>query len=371
MANPQNENVQLLVGDTLLSHWSDLEIKLSTDSFDTVSFAAPFDPSRKELRELFQPFSFKPIKVLLNGDDLFTGTMIGVEPAFDANSGTVQISGYAQPAVLGDCTAPSGLGRKGRRSAIGAVPLTFNKATLRDIATQLCEPFGLKCEFRGPAGAPFEKVAIKLDEKIHSFLVGLAKQRGLVLTNNVDGSLLFWQSIKRGSPVVQFVEGVTPLTGVQATFSPQEYYSEITGYAATKRRKGGSVSTYINPWLGSGIDDGSGPINQHRPISCKFDDTERADAPAATKTKVGRMFANMAAWVTDALPTWRDPQGKLWDPNTSINILAPSAMIYRDTELLIRDVVFKCNKDVLSATLGLVLPGAFSGEIPDNLPWIE
>jgi prophage tail gpP-like protein len=368
----QGENVELLVGGTLLSHWFDLEIKLSVDSFDTISFSAPFDPSRKEMRQLFQPFSYQPIKVKLNGDDLFTGTMIGVDPGVDANSGTIQITGYAQPGVLCDCEAPSGFGRKGkRRGAKGAIPLAFNKATLRDIANELCEPFGLVCEFRGEVGAPFEKVAIKIEEKIHTFLVGLAKQRGLVLTNNVDGSVLFWQSIKRGVPVVQLVQGVAPLTGVQAAFSPQDYYSEITGYAAARRRKGGSVYTYVNPFLGSGIDDGSGAINQHRPNSCKFDDTERADAPAATRAKVGRMFGNIASWVTEPLPTWRDPDGKLWDPNTSMTLLAPGAMIYKESELLIRDVVLRCSKDALTAVLGLVLPGAFSGEIPDTLPWIE
>jgi prophage tail gpP-like protein len=369
--NIQNENVELQIGGKLLSHWFDLEVKLSVDSFDTVGFSAPFDPSRKEMREMFRPFSYQPIVVKLNGDDLFTGTMIGVDPGFDANSGTVQITGYAQPGVLGDCTAPSGLGRKGKRSAKGAVPLAFNKATLRDISNQLCEPFGLACEYRSEVGAPFEKVAIKLDENIHKFLVDLAKQRGLVLTNNVDGSLLYWQSIARGAPVVQLVQGVPPLTGVQAAFSPQDYYSEITGYAAARRRKGGTVYTYVNPWLGAGIDDGSGPINQHRPNSCKFDDTERADAPTATRAKVGRMFANMASWVTEPLPTWRDPQGKLWDPNTSMTLLAPSAMIYKESELLIRDVVLRCSKDSLTAVLGLVLPGAFSGEIPETLPWIE
>lgn len=367
----QNEKVELLIDNVLLSGWYDLEIKLSVDSFDTIGFSAPFDPARKEMREMFRPFAFKPIKVLLNGDELFTGTMIGVDPGFDANSGTVQITGYAQPGVLCDCEAPSGFGRKGKRSAKGPVPLTFNRATLRDIAQYLCEPFGLACEFRGEVGVPFEKVAIGLDEKIFKFLSDLAKQRGLVLTNNVNGSLLFWQSIKRGVPVVQLEQGVPPLTGVQAAFSPQDYYSEITGRAAARRRKAGTIYTYVNPWLGQGIDDGSGPINQHRPHSCKFDDTERADAPAATRAKVGRMFANMAAWVTEPLPTWRDPDGKLWDPNTSMTLLAPGAMIYKETELLIRDVVLRSSKDSLTAVLGLVLPGAFSGEIPDSLPWIE
>ncbi len=365
-----DEKIELLINDKLFSGWDDLQVKLSIDTFDTVSFSAPFDPGRAELRRLFRPFSFDPIKVLLNGDPLFTGTIVGVEPASDGDSSTVSITCYSQPGVLCDCTAPSGFGRKGRRSQKGPVPLAFEKQTLRKIATDLCEPFGIPIEFRDDPGAPFPKVAIGIQEKIHTCLVELAKQRGLVMTNREDGALLFWKSIKRGAPVVQFEEGVSPLTGVEASFSPQDYYSEITGYAAAKHRKPGMVYTVLNKWLGDGVDSG-GPINHHRPMSCKFDDTEKADAPEATRAKIARMFANMASWTTDPLPTWRDPQGKLWDPNTTVTLHAPSAMIYKPTELLIRDVTLKQSKDSLTAQLNLVLPGAFSGEMPDSLPWLD
>jgi len=377
-----NESISIVIGKTEFSYWTDVNIVLSVDSFATVEFTAPFDPDRKELREVLQPFSFQPIQLKLDGELLFTGTMIGVDPTFDANGSTVKVSAYAQPGVLCDCTAPSGFGRKGKwRGKSGAIPLSWTKATLRDIATQLCQPFGLPIEFRPNDidGRPFESIAIRLDEDIHKFLTELAKQRGLVLTNNPDGSLLFWRSITGGTPVVRLVEGTPPLLGVQSTFSPQEYYSEITGYAAARRRKQGSVYTYVNPWLGSGIDDGSGPINQHRPRSCKFDDTERADAPAATRAKVGRMFANMASFTVD-LPTWRAPapenagpnvKGKLWAPNTSLTLRAPSAMVYKETELLIRNVHLKQTPEEISASLDLVLPGAFSGESPSTLPWLD
>lgn len=367
-----DEQVSLLIDRKLFAYWSDLEIKLSIDSFDTVGFSAPFEPDRQEFRETFRPFSFKPIQVLVAGEPIFTGTMVGVDPDFDATGKRVAITAYAQPGVLGDCTAPTGFGHKGR-SASGAVKLEFTKLTLAAIAAQLCEPFGIEIEFRDPPGAPFEKVAIKIEEKIHSFLAELAKQRGLVMTNNSDGGLLFWQSVGRQhqAPVAQLVEGVPPLTGVKATFSPQEYYSEITGFAAAKHRKGGSRYTYRNPFLGAGLDGGTDPINTFRPMSCKFDDTERGDAPDATKAKVGRMFANMAAFATDEMPGWRDRRGKIWDPNRAITLLAPSAMVYRETEMLIREVTLRQSKDKESAQLNLVLPGAFSGEIPERLPWSE
>ncbi len=161
-----------------------------------------------------------------------------------------------------------------------------------------------------------------------------------------------------------------PLTKVKANFSPQDYHSQITGYSPAKKGKPGGVTTALNPWLGKGLDSG-GFINEYRPLSCKFNDTERADAPDSAKAKMGRMFANLVSYTIDDLPTWRDPSGKLWNPNTSLTLLAPGAMIYKQSELLIREVRLRQSNDKLSASLNLVLPGAFSGEIPTDLPWLD
>jgi prophage tail gpP-like protein len=370
MPGIQGENVELLIGGKNFAHWFDFEFKYAVDSFHTVSFKAPFEPKNKAFRDLFLPFSFAPVQFLLNGDSLFTGTMLTPEPDVSADSSSVTVNCYSLPGVLEDCEAPSGFGRKGRRSTVGAIPLEFKGLTLQAIANQLCAPFGITVIFRGDPGAPFAKVAIKIEEKIHKFLVELAKQRGFVMTNDVNGNLIFWKAITQGAPVVQFVAGVPPFVGLKANFSPRDYFSEITGYAPAKHRKAGSHYTVLNPWLGDGVDDGSAPINNHRPTSCKFDDTERQDAPDATLAKMGRMFANLVNYDTGDLPTWRDPDGKLWDVNTSVTALAPSAMIYRETELLIREVTLKQSKDKLCANLNLVLPGAFSGRIPETLPWI-
>lgn len=365
----QVEKVELLIDYKSFSGFDDLEIKLCVDKFDSVSFTAPFEPSNADFRRLFRPFSFQPIHLLLNGERLFTGTQIGIDPSRTVDTGRIALSAYGRPGALCDCNVPCGFGHRGRRSAVGAIPRQFDKLTLLQIATQLCEPFGIAIEFRDDPGAPFERVAIKLDEKIHSFLVDLAKQRGFVITNTVEGALLFWKSVSQGSPVAQFVEGVAPFPGVQANFSPQDYFSEITGYAPAKHKKPGTRYTLLNPHLGAGIDDGSDPIDTHRPCSVKFDDTEKADAPDATRARMGRMFGNMVSYDMGELPTWRDPQGALWDPNTSLTVNCPSAMIYSETELLIREVTLRQSANKLSATMNLVLPGAFSGIIPDRLPW--
>lgn len=365
------EKIELLINGKKFANWFDLEVTLSVDTFDSVGFSAPFEPSRSDFRRTFVPFGFAPVQVLLNGDPLFSGTMIDIDPVRNVDSGMVTVQCYAFPAVLEDCTAPTNAGYKGRRPK-GPLKTEFQKGlTLRQIAQQLCDPFDLDCEFRGDPGAVFERMSIGVEKKIHEFLVPLAKQRGFVITNTEDGKLLFWKTIARGVPVVQFVEGVPPLTTVRPKFSPRDYHSQITGYAPAKRGKpGGGPSTEFNPWLGKLLDAGA-PINEYRPLSCKFDDTERAAAQEATRAKLGRMFGSMCSWDIEDLPTWRDSDGKLWDPNTALTLLCPGAMIYKESELLIRQVKLRQSTDKLSASLNVVLPGAWSGEVPSDLPWLD
>ena len=82
------------------------------------------------------------------------------------------------------------------------------------------------------------------------------------------------------------------------------------------------------------------------------------------------MFANMVTYEV-RVATWRDPGGKLWEPNTSIILEAPDAMIYSEYEFIIKTVDFSRDSKTKAAILTLIIPGSFSGKIPEALPWDE
>lgn len=343
------EAVSILIGGTRYTGWNELELHLSLDTFDTIAFTAPFEPENVGFRDTFRPFSFKPLEVSVNDALVFTGTLVGVDPKTEPASRSVAVSGYATPGVLNDVSMP-----------VSAFPLELAGLNLRQIAERVLEPFGLRVVVDGHVGAAFHRVALKPDESPLSFLAELAKQRGFVITNLEDGRVHFQRSVAPGSPIARLQEGARPLLSVSPTFSPQEYFSEITGLASAKAGRAGSAYTVRNPRL-------TGVI---RPTTFTADDTEKGDIPAATSAKLGRMFGNMVAYVIE-LPTWRDPNGDLWWPNQTLTVTAPGAMIYRETELLIRDVTLKQSAGATTASLGLVLPGAFSGVVPERLPWDE
>ena len=342
----QVEDVAIVIDGGRWPAWESFEITLSLDSFASCSFTAPWESERSAFRATFQPFSFKPLDVLVGGARLFTGTLVGVDPKVEPGSSTLQASGYSLPAVLQDVTLPA-----------SSFPLELNGLTLRQVAQKLVEPWGLAVQMDAPDGAPFRRVAIKPDEGVYSFLVHLAQQRGLVIADTPDGGLRFLQSSGGGRPVARLREGEHPLTGVSSSFSPQSYFSEITAIAKTRVGRGGAKYTVQNPNLGA-----------LRPYTFTLDDTDGPDAPAAARAKLGRMFGNALA-VQVELPTWRTPDGELWSPNMTTMLEAPGAMIFRQTEFLIRTVTLRQDAGAQSATLDMVLPGAFSGEVPEVLPW--
>lgn len=344
-AGDPNE-VAVLVDGVRFRFWSELRLTRSMDSMDTLEFTAPFEPDDPAFRETFRPFSFKPLVVTVGGVPLFTGTLVGVVPSVSGDSTTVAVSGYSRPGVLEDCTQPA------------SAPVEFNAQDLPGIASSICQPFGIAAAFSGPGGAAFERVAVETGEKVMGFLGELARQRGLVISSDPDGRALFQRSVKPGQPVAVLRQGASPVLGVSAFFSPQQYYSHITGLESVVIGTGGSQYTVRNPYLAGVV----------RPLTFKSPDTEGGTIKESVEAKAGRMFGNMAAYGLQ-VSTWRDPAGALWRPNTTLKLEAPGAMIYSSYEFVVRSVRFDSETDSETAELDLVLPGSFSGEIPESMPW--
>lgn len=369
----------LVISGESFKHFTEIEFTKSIDTFSTATFSAPFEADRKEFRRLFKPFSYSSVNALIDDKVRLTGMMMHVNPRIEPASSSVEVSCYSLPAAMQDCCPPG-----------TAYPLEFTGHTILQIAQTLASKFGLVAKIdesvaqdesdhaftkaklkrgprggRGKRGNKFARCALEPGDNAHEFLVKLAQQIGLVVADNEIGNLVFRDSdATLGHPVATFEQGKQPLVNIVPQFNPQEYFSEITAFTPTKIKKKGDRHTEYNPFTRG--------KNLVRPHCFKLDNLlTAADAPAACWAKLGRMLGNCASWQIDGIATWRDPQGALWEPNTTILVTAPNAMIYRQTELLIRDVLLKQDAGGFTASLKVVLPGAFSGAMPSQLPWDE
>lgn len=335
------------MGGKVWRYWEDLEINRSIDAYTSATFTAPFEAERREFREAFRPFTYPPVEITIGGRTVDVGVRFDAVPATSENEQKIAASCYSKPGVLHDSDPP-----------ISLLPFEARGLTLKQVAERVCAPFGIEVEVEGDPGPPFKRVKQKLDGKVQSYLVELAQQRGFVLSNTSTGKLLLRKSALVGRPVARLAEGVSPVLAVTPSFNAHEYFSEITGVVGRKVSRRGSKYTAKNPRL-------------HTALRCQtfaLEAAERADAPKAVLARMGRMFAN-AYSVSVELPTWRDPHGNLWDPNTTVKLTAPNAMVFTEFEFLIRTVSLRRNTQAKTATLGLVLPGVFNSEIPSKFPW--
>jgi len=347
-ASNNNEEVALLIDGKRFKFWDKIRFTDTLDSIDIVEFSAPFDVNLPGFKETFRPFSYQSVVVTVGGDPIFTGTMLTPVPVIENDNKIISVSCYSLPGVLNDCTPPASMLDK----------LEFNDQYLREIITTLIAPFGIVVDIQADQGAIFEIVATDPDKKILIFIIELLKQRNLILTNDEQGKLVIWQSVKTGNPVAILRQGATPVLSVTPSFEPQNYYSHITGIDPVTVGLDGSQFTVKNPRL-------SGVV---RPFIFKVPDTIDSTIKAAVEAKAGRMFGNLVSYVV-RVNTWRDSTGNRWKSNTTIILQAPDAMIYNEYEFIIRSVDFEKDDKTETATLNLVLPGSFSGEIPDTLPW--
>jgi len=187
-------------------------------------------------------------------------------------------------------------------------------------------------EFEDDAGATFETITCDTGTTALSFLAGLAKQRNLVITNDHLGKVIFKKSISKGIPVANLSQGSSPQVSVKSTFDGQGYFSSVTGIEPVSFSFIAATDplTIQNPHL-RGVS---------RPLTFQVTDSEKGGLSASVEARMGRMFGNMASYVV-TVPTWRDSLGRLWTPNTFVNVFAPDAMIYTSYKFLIRSITLR------------------------------
>jgi prophage tail gpP-like protein len=343
------QDVSIVVDGKKFTGFTGYEINLSCDSFDTFSFSAPYDIALKDIKQAIMPFTFKSCEIYYFEKLLFKGYLLTPDPELQAAATEITLQGYPLCGVLNDCTIPP-----------SKYPLEYFNVTIKDIADPIADVYGIKTVFKDGAGDPFTEVAVEPNEKILSFLLKLAQQRKLLFTNDENGRLVFYKAAKE-SAYMQFKEGKTPLVSITPHFNAQGFYSHITGFTKNDSLLEPLSYTYENKYL---INKG---VTRHETII--IDDAEtQTDLENAVKAHAGRMFADCISYSL-MCDTHLNSDGKLFKKGMTVCIEAPGAMITRQTNLKARNIKLIRDQGAKTAELELVLPGSFTEEIPEVLPW--
>jgi len=346
-----SESISISVDGKRFDTWSTAQIARAIDSIDTVQVSRPFDPTDPSQRETFKPLGYQSTVVSVGGETIVTGTTVPVVPELTDSSNMVALGIYSTPGVLSECPPDQ-----------ASYPLEMKGLTLHEIAKRLCDPFGIRVKAVGVApGKPFEKAKIGTGEILPS-LAELAKAKGQLITSSKNGDLVFQAAKTDGSTVARLSWGLPPMMGIRPSIKPREYFSKVTGVKPIRpKSKKTEIFTVHTPHIG----------NVFRPFIYDVKDNLELDIQTNVQSKVSRMIGNVVSYDIE-VATWRDKNGRLWEPNTFVEVYAPGVMIYRKFIFLIRSVVLTQNKDSETASLQVVLPGSFTAsEKIGKYPWDE
>ncbi len=336
--------IKLVIGSDEFKFWSSFSITRSIDTLDVFNFDAPFGEN-SGIKDAIKPLQFKPGQLFIDDELLSTIVLVNPLPTLNAESNSISVDGYSKPGVLNDCNIKQ-----------DRYPIQLKDQTLEQIANTLAVFFGVEVEFTGSSGAKFKKVKLEIDWKPLNFLIKLAKERGFLISNTVDGKLLFWKLNKK-AVTTALKEGQTPLLSVTPNFSPQKYFSEVTGLSSRSVIKDPESVTIDNKNL-----------SVNRPFAYRVKNRLfGADLKNAVKWKMGLMIGNAIKY-SIVVQGLRDERGEIWKPNTFINLTAPSTYVNNETKFVIKNLTLS-KGDAETTTMDLVLPESYSGEIPERLPW--
>ena len=359
------DQTTIILDGTRIEQFSDESILLTIDNVGNgFSFNVPFFPGTREYRDLFRPFKYQDVQLYIGENLVLNGTVEKVAPSLTDTSNSVNVQGRSRTGVLVDCTFEKD------------DTMEFKGAALDEIANTVISKFGLETSFPDGAGAIFEKAGPSSPTStVFNFLQNLSRQRSLLMSQTPDGKLLFRRAKTSGVPVAELIEGRQGIIISTATYDGTKRFSsyDVFGQEAGKNDNFAKLLASISkkPVEVQASQDITDPsIFAIRPKSIQANDTNQGNIEdAATWALTSGIAASVD--IPIGYEGWLRPDGKLWAENELILVQAPSLMIYKPYVMLIKSVNFSSGSDSKSVELGLTIPEAYSGTVPEAFPWDE
>ena len=341
---PRNpDKIRLVLGTRDVVGWTGASIEMAIDQVaDACAFTFPLDLRLSNLRDVFVPFSYQPLKVYIDDEILLTGRAEKLAPKTDAGETSLELQGRALPGSLVDC------------AIVG--PLEFKGLALSTICRQVCRPFGVDVRADNDTD-PIDLARASYGQRAADFLLDLARPRNLFLNSSYDGKLVIsWgRDLVRRPVVASLVEGEHPLLSVAASFDGT-----------------GRFSRYIAATQFAGEADISGEVSDagvaiYRPHVLAVKDAEDDPAVTAAQAMVAAIAGSVQ--VSATVSGWSRPDGERWAERQMVTLRAPGAMLPVEREWLIAGASFRLEAGSQTVDLRLVMPETYAGDTPEVLPW--
>lgn len=319
-----------------ITGWTGAQIVRGLDTAaDAFFFSFPWEPTEENKRR-FRAYRTSLIEIWYGDDRVISGIAEIYNPEWSAGTKDQTIEGRSTSGVLLDISA-------GPPFEIG--PVTFN-----ELARQLSPVF---C--RADPDISGLTVDIEPGQTIYDVLSSIAAAHGLWALPQDDGTLLF-SKVQATQAVADLREGVAPLIRVSPRMNLLERFYE---YLIVQTTDGNTVSA-------KAIDKGVDPTLRARKIIQPQQESNAQEAANFARAKgiIGSysLVAEVVGWTVNGL---------LWDAGMTVSLYAPTAMVYRPYEFVVKQATLQLDAQRGAITqLELSFPQVFAGGQPEfPYPW--
>lgn len=315
-----------ITGEALqLTGWSGLQVVRALDSCaDGFSFSFPWEATKTN-RDRWRAYRTTSCVVRYQGQTVISGIIEKISSFWSAQRRELAVEGRSRSGLLLDLSAEP-------------VELT---ADFNAIAARLSPDVSVI------ARPDIEDVSVQIDagKDIYGVLSGIAAGRGYWGQPQSDGWLLF-SKIRATPPIARLIEGESPLVSIE------------TAHDLTKRfyRYRTIVTVDGKTSSGEAIDRGVDPARDGQIVQT----SSSADAIEAATFQRSRGIIDGYTCVATVIG-WTNGTS-LWAPGQTVEVEAPSAMMYNRSTLIVKHATFQLDESGGAITeLDLTFPQIYSG----------
>jgi prophage tail gpP-like protein len=300
-----------------------------------------------ELKNLLKPYQYLPCEAFLGETKKFTGLVYGTGIKISGKEVIGKIEGWTNTVDAVDSNS--------------VPPYQDIEVDLKKRSeTLLTNNFGdIKVSYEFPDTEKFERTAINADETVHEHLLTLAKQRGVLITTNDDGEWVY-KNVETGPPIASIEEGRPPLLELDIFWDGRDRFKQYRALGKTPKRNKARRK-------GIATDDN---ISRFRLKTINANESTDGNIERAAKWERTRNVAESIKIQIDVDGWYTPRRTRLWEENTIVSLISPSAFIEDGFDFLIKTVEYSFQANGNSTKLELVPPSVYTGETIIE-PWFQ
>lgn len=330
-------DLELLVRGRRHRGWKNVRIVRSIEQLAS-AFDVGFTDRWSRTDEPLGIFAGDECALEVDGDRIVSGYVDDAEVSSTASDRSMTVSGRSRAGDLVDASAVHKSGQ-------------WTSRPLREIATDLCKPFGVAVRAEVDLGGAIRTFALQEGESVYEALDRLARIRGLLVVTATDGAVVFTRAGKSGART-RLERGVNILRGTVRT-SWRERFSEYI----VKAQSSGDDSLFGEPAAAAKATAKDAGVGRHRPLIILSDEQGSVAELKQRAQWEANVRAGRASRLVYEVPGWRDAAGAIWEPNTRVQVIDPWFRV--NAELLIVSATLARSDQGTTTELELADPKAF------------